>query len=239
MVALSVLIIFLFMTLAFILAIIFKRNDIADVAWGLGFIVVAIFNTLYYPQTNTYIITILTAIWGLRLASHIFQRLRSRPEDFRYQQWRTDWGKYFYIRSYLQVFLLQGFFMLLISLPVILAGYTFTYLGIFVWLIGFFFESVGDKQLAEFIKNTNNKGKVMNQGLWAYTRHPNYFGEVAMWWGIWLISCNPLAVIGPLTISFLIIFVSGIPLLEKKYQNDPAYQNYKSHTSVFFPWFKH
>ena len=239
MVALSVLIIFLFMTLAFILAIIFKRNDIADVAWGLGFIVVAIFNTLYYPQTNTYIITILTAIWGLRLASHIFQRLRSRPEDFRYQQWRTDWGKYFYIRSYLQVFLLQGFFMLLISLPVILAGYTFTYLGIFVWLIGFFFESVGDKQLAEFIKNTNNKGKVMNQGLWAYTRHPNYFGEVAMWWGIWLISGNPLAVIGPLTISFLIIFVSGIPLLEKKYQNDPAYQNYKSHTSVFFPWFKH
>ena len=96
--------------------------------------------------------------------------------------------------------------MLLISFPVILATYTFTYLGILVWLIGFFFESVGDKQLANFIKNPQNKGKVMDQGLWAYTRHPNYFGEVTMWWGIWLISGNPLAIIGPLTITFLIIF---------------------------------
>ena len=235
MVVLSAAVIFIFMTLAFILATIKKRNDIADVAWGIGFILVAIFNTLYYPQANTFAISFLTSIWGFRLASHIYKRNKNKPEDFRYQQWRNEWGKFFLIRSYLQVFLLQGFFMLLISMPIILAIKSFSYFGLIVWLIGFAFESIGDQQLANFIKDPQNKGKVMDQGLWAYTRHPNYFGEVTMWWGIWLISGNPLAIIVPLTISFLIIFVSGIPLLEKKYENDPLYKVYKSKTSIFFP----
>lgn len=113
------------------------------------------------------------------------------------------------------------------------------FLGLVIWLIGFFFEAVGDAQLSEFLKNPKNKGKIIQTGLWRYTRHPNYFGEVAQWWGIWLITLGiPLGwfgIIGPLTITVLILFVSGVPLLEKKYQGRADFEAYKKQTSVFFP----
>lgn len=234
--------IFFYMSVFFIISIVKKRNDIADIAWGIGFILISLYNlsTNFNPQI--FLITLLVFIWGSRLAIHIFNRNKNKKEDFRYLQWRQEWGKYFYIRSYLQVFLLQGFFMWLISLPLIINQqniFIINILGILVWIIGFYFESTADAQLAKFLKDTKNKGKIMDQGLWRYSRHPNYFGEVTMWWGIWLISFSGyfslFSILSPLTITFLILKVSGIPLLEKKYLGNRDYEIYKKKTSIFFP----
>jgi steroid 5-alpha reductase family enzyme len=189
---------------------------------------------------------VLVSIWGLRLTWHIFVRNRGKSEDYRYLAWRKEWGKWFYIRSYFQVYLLQGLFLFLIVSPVLLinknAGGSLElldFLGVIVWLIGFYFEVVGDAQLARFIKNPENKGKLMQDGLWAYTRHPNYFGEVTQWWGIWLIAISTpggwLGIIGPITITFLILKVSGIPMLEQKMEKNPAFESYKKRVSMFFP----
>jgi steroid 5-alpha reductase family enzyme len=241
-------VVFVYMTLWYIAALIFKRNDVADIAWGLGFIVIA-WTSYYLGDKNTIslLIDILVTLWGARLAWHIFNRNKGRGEDFRYLEWRNTWSN-FYLRSYLQIFLLQGALMYVISIPVQIAqvaplnvNTTVAILGLLIWLIGYYFEVVGDLQLKQFITNPANKGQLMTLGLWKYTRHPNYFGEVTLWWGIFLLSLsvsgNLLAVIGPLTITFFILFVSGVPLLEKKYVGRADWESYKSKTSIFIPWF--
>lgn len=240
---------FIYMTLWFLVSIIKKRNDIADVAWGLGFILLTLISYFENRNFNTrgFIVTIIISIWGLRLAYHIQKRNRGKKEDFRYLEWRKQWGKWFVLRSYLQIYLLQGFFLYLISLSILFINKLnsnseltiIDLIGVLIWVTGFIFESVGDKQLGDFIKNPNNKGKIMQSGLWKYTRHPNYFGEVTVWWGIWILSLNTglgyMTIISPLTITILILFVSGIPLLEKKYQGRKDFEEYKSRTSIFIP----
>jgi steroid 5-alpha reductase family enzyme len=242
------LILLVYMSLWFIVSLIKKRNDVADIAWGLGFVLLAWISYLISNDSGVRGLPVVTlvSIWGLRLALHIYKRNEGKKEDYRYLLWRKEWGKWFYLRSYAQVYLLQGVLLFLIVLPVLLinksAGQTLGLLdvvGALVWLIGFFFEFVGDAQLAKFIKNPINKGKLMQQGLWRYTRHPNYFGEVAQWWGIWLIAISVpngwLGIIGPITITVLILFVSGIPLLEKKYKGRADFEEYKKRTSMFIP----
>lgn len=218
-----------------------KRNDIADIAWGLGFILVALFNLFTgYFTFQSIVITFLTIIWGGRLALHIYLRNKNKKEDYRYDQFKSN--------PYIKVFLVQGLFMLLISTPIIVISHINTNnwtnlntIGLIVWSIGFYFESTGDQQLKNFLSKPENKGKIMDQGLWKYTRHPNYFGEVTMWWGIWLISFynqnSIFSIVGPLTITILILFVSGIPMLEKKYIGNIDFENYKKRTSIFIPWF--
>lgn len=236
------------MNLWFIISILKKRNDVADVAWGLGFVLLAWFSYLISQNQNltALLVNILVSIWGIRLAWYINARHKGTVEDHRYASWRKDWGKYFLIRSYLQVFVLQGIFLFLVSLPILLINKNgigeynlFVLIGIIIWIIGFSFESISDMQLSQFIKNPNNKGKLMVSGLWKYSRHPNYFGEVTQWWGIWLIvlsSTNGLfGIVGPITITILILFVSGIPLLEKKYQGRDDFEKYKKKTSIFIP----
>lgn len=231
----------------FVISLLIKRNDIADIAWGLGFVGVVIFLFITQAQTlQSTIVYILTIIWGIRLAIHIGVRSKGKPEDFRYKKWRDEWGKYFVLRSYLQVYLLQGFFMWIISLPIIVVSMAqnqvispFILSGSIVWLIGFAFESIGDYQLMLFIKHKQNKSDIMQTGLWKYTRHPNYFGEVLVWWGIFIMVL-PLeygiwTIISPITISFLLLYVSGIPMLEAKYKDHQAFQDYKKRTSAFFP----
>jgi steroid 5-alpha reductase family enzyme len=238
----------LYMTAWFLISVTKKRNDVADVAWGLGFLLVAIIS---FARNGVNIdrglfVTLLVFIWAVRLSYHIYTRNRGKTEDYRYKKWREEWGKLFFIRSYLQVFILQGFLLLLIVSPVVIVNITrggsfgiFDFVGFIVWLIGFYFESVGDAQLSKFIKNPENKDKVLDYGLWKYTRHPNYFGEVTQWWGIFLIALSVpfgvFGVIGPLTITFLILKVSGIPMLEKKMVENPKYTEYIRKTSVFFP----
>ena len=242
------LILFIYMSFWFVISIFKKRNDIADVAWGLGFILLTwssfFISGIYSLQSI--IVGFLVTIWGLRLAIHIYIRNKGKTEDYRYLAWRKEWGNWFYFRSYFQVYILQGFLLFLIVLPVLLINKSnetsigiIQILGILVWVIGFLFESIGDLQLSKFIKDPNNKGKLMQGGLWRYTRHPNYFGEVIGWWGIWLLSLGIpfglIGIIGPLTITFLILKVSGIPLLEKKMEENLEFIEYKKRTSIFIP----
>lgn len=241
----AILVIFVSANVGFAVSLIKKRNDVADIFWGIGFVAVAWTSFIFAPSFNLrgLIVNLLVTIWGLRLALHIGLRNRGKGEDFRYKAWRESWGKTFYWRSYLQVFILQGFFLFVISLPIIYvntrisAFSLFDILGLIIWLIGFLFEAVGDYQLLQFTKNPTNKGKIIQTGLWKYTRHPNYFGEVVLWWGIFCFALPSgfWAILSPLTISLLILYVSGISMLEKKYENNPEFTEYKNRTSAFFP----
>ena len=229
----TALIIWIYMTCWYLISVRLKRNDIADVAWGLGFIFVAMYSVITNPSLKLLIITCLIAIWGIRLASHIYRRNKNKKEDSRYEQFKNN--------PYLKVFMTQGFLMWLISLSYIGSSGSvnlLNFFGIFIWIIGFYFEATADYQLKNFIQNPSNKGKIIQTGLWAYSRHPNYFGEVTMWWGIWIVGFSNIwwSIIGPLTITFLILKVSGVPLLEKKYADNPEFQNYKKRVSVFIPW---
>ncbi len=236
-----------YVTLWFFVSIIKKRNDVADIAWGLSFLFICLFLFLSQPLNSiSALIYTIVSLWGGRLAVHIGLRSKGKSEDFRYKKWREEWGKYFFIRSYFQVYLLQGFFMLLIAIPIVIAGISppqtanaFTFVGFVIWLIGFCFEAIGDYQLSVFIKNKTHKSDIMQTGLWQYTRHPNYFGEVLVWWGVFIITL-PLqnsfwGIISPLTITYLLLYVSGIPMLEAKYKDNEAFKAYKLRTSAFFP----
>lgn len=235
-----------YMTLWFIVSVIKKRNDIADIAWGMGFVLMAWLSFIISGfSLKALIVNALVTVWGVRLAIHIYIRNKDKPEDSRYLEWRKTW-KNFFLRSYLQVFLLQGIFLFLISLPIIYINHSVSdsfgileVAGLIIWGTGFYFETTGDKQLKDFMANPVNKGKLMDRGLWQYSRHPNYFGEVILWWGIFIIAISApdswFTIIGPMTITILILFVSGIPLLEKKYAGRPDFEKYKKQTSVFFP----
>lgn len=241
-------ILFIYMNIWFFISLIKKRNDIADEAWGLGFVLLA-WSSLAISRNieiQNILINIIVTVWGIRLFLHIHSRHKGKEEDSRYQTWRDSWGKLFLIRSYLQIFILQGIFLFLISSPILLTNQNPSstlnlaiLIGAIVWLVGFSFEFTADKQLSQFIKNPENKGKLMTNGLWKYSRHPNYFGEITQWWGIWIISLSAsyglVGIIGPITISFLILFVSGIPLLEKKYKGRSDFEEYKKKTSIFLP----
>ena len=164
-----------------------------------------------------------------------------------YAQWRKDWGKLVIIRSFFQVYMLQGALMMLIAFPVVLIHEQtnqtitlMTLIGACIWIIGYFFEVVGDAQLRAFKQNTENKGKLMTTGLWAYTRHPNYFGEAVMWWGIFIIALSAdvtlISIISPIAITYLLVFVSGVPMLEKAMEGRPGFEAYAKKTNKFIPW---
>jgi len=239
----------IFMTAMFVVAVKRADNSIADVGWGIGFIMVAMIGLLLNDAgPRQYVVMGLVALWGLRLSVRIFLRNRGRGEDFRYRKWREEWGRWFYVRSYLQVFVLQGVLMLVVSAPVLvlmsggpLGCGPVSAVGLGIWIVGFLFEAVGDRQLDRFLADAANRGKVLDTGLWRYTRHPNYFGEAAMWWGIAVMASQaplgPYGFIGPAVITYLLLFVSGVPMLEKTMKKDPAYRAYMERTSMFIPWF--
>ena len=243
-------VIWLYMTIVFLFALIKKDNSIVDVFWGLGFIVVAAYSLINTGNLNlqTIILNLFVLLWGLRLSIHIFNRNKGKGEDFRYKAWRDTW-KFFTLRSYLQIFMLQGIFMLIISGPVYFVNRHSTgvlhindYLGIALFLTGFCFEAVSDYQLLRFGKNPENKGKIITSGLWSISRHPNYFGETLIWWGIGLFSISYhqgwMMLVSPVMITLLLRFVSGVPMLEKKYQSHPDWNRYKQKTSVFVPFLR-
>lgn len=246
----TIIILLVFMILLFGVALRVKDNSIVDVAYGLAFVLVGWSATLYQGAAHPrqLLLVGLITLWGLRLAGHIFLRKQGDAgEDFRYRQWREQWGKTFVWRSFLQIFLLQGTVVWLVSLPLLLVmdqpGGVFgvlDLLGVGIWLIGFACEALGDWQLLRFKGNPANRGRIIQGGLWRYTRHPNYFGEATLWWGIFLIACNAplgwLAIISPLLINLLLLKVSGIPMLEAKYAGNPEFESYKSRTNAFFPW---
>ncbi len=234
-------------TLWFIISLIIKRNDYADIAWGLGYVLLCAYHALTRPLHPVVMVCyLLVLIWGLRLSVFLHQRNRRKTEDFRYLQWRQEWGKTFYWRSFLQVYLLQAFFLLIIISPILFAAAVgesdwsiYTVIGVMIWGFGFYWQSLGDYQLRQFLKQRKSKDEVLQTGLWRYSRHPNYFGEVTMWWGIYLIVWPlPMSwpfVIGPLTITLLIRYVSGVPMLEARYKDNPAYQRYRTQVPALMP----
>jgi len=249
--AIGALVVWGYMTILWIASVFTKNASIVDPFWGAGFAVLAV---TYYLLTKDgfggrkVLITLLTLVWGLRLSGYLAWRNRGKGEDYRYQQFRQRFGphRYWWI-SYFQVFLLQGVLMLIISAPLLAAQYFeepdhFTVLdglGALLWGVGFFFEAVGDWQLAQFKKDPANQGKVFDRGLWAWTRHPNYFGDAAVWWGYYLIALSTgwgaLTIFAPALMSYLLVFVSGVAMLERAMRQKPKYAEYMARTSAFFP----
>jgi steroid 5-alpha reductase family enzyme len=196
------------------------------------------------------LILTLVSIWGLRLTIYLALRNIGKGEDYRYQEFRKNYGpKRYWWFSFFQVFLLQGALIMLVSLPLLGINSTTSsgdlcildYLGILVWCIGFSFEAGGDFQLARFKKDIKNKGKVLNTGFWKYTRHPNYFGDSAVWWAYAIFSIaagSYWQIIGSIIMTLLIIKISGVSLLEKTLKDTkPQYKDYIQKTNSFFPWF--
>jgi steroid 5-alpha reductase family enzyme len=242
--------VFLYMTLIFAIAQIKKDNSIVDITWGPGFILVSVLTLLISQkfELRQVLSCALVVIWGTRLAVHIAVRNRGRGEDYRYAKWRKDWGKWFYLRSFFQIFMLQGVILLVVVYPVILINHAsgsgiriLDIIGALIWLIGFSFEAISDYQLLKFKKHPENKGKIITHGLWKYTRHPNYFGETLIWWGLFVIALSVRngwsALMSPLLITFMLIRVSGVTMLEKKYAGNKDFEEYARRTSPFIPWF--
>lgn len=244
------LVIFWYMLALFCTALTRRDNSIVDVAWGPGFLLAAL-ATLWWHSPGGYlplVATVLVAVWALRLSVHILLRNWGRGEDWRYAAWRKQWGVWFVPRTFVQVFLLQGFLLIVVSLPVLWMntfGGSLNWLvlvGALVWLKGFLWESVADYQLTRFLKDPRNHGHVMKSGAWKYSRHPNYFGEMTQWWGLWLMALSVpggwMTIIGPLTITFLLTKVSGVPMLEAKQMQNPEFREYAKKTPAFIPWYR-
>lgn len=230
-----------------------KDASIVDIAWGVSFIISA---WIYFGLSQEgflprkLLVVSLVTIWGLRLSAYIFNRNRGRGEDFRYQNWRNQFGRSWPWRSYVQVFFLQGFLAWIISLPLLAAQYsptpgTLTVLdwsGAALWLAGFSFETIGDWQLARFRKKSNTPGEILRTGLWKYTRHPNYFGEAVLWWGFGLVALSVpngwIALASPILMTYLLTRVSGVRMLDNALlERKPGYRAYVQSTSAFIPWF--
>ncbi|WP_417731767.1 DUF1295 domain-containing protein [Rosistilla oblonga] len=235
--------------LAIWLLSLWKRDaSIVDIGWGIGFVLVAW--TAYCiadRDSADWLLPVLTTLWGVRLSGYLFWRNHGQPEDYRYREMRAKWGSAFAWISLLTVFGLQGVVMFVVALPIqigtALADRNLVWLkvvGVIVWAAGLCFESMGDWQLARFKADPGNKGQVLDSGLWRYTRHPNYFGDFLVWWGLFLVSLSLTAVwwtiIAPLLMSLLLMRVSGVTLLETKLSTSkPGYAEYVARTNAFFP----
>ncbi len=236
------------------LALFLENNSIIDIFYGPLFVVVSGILAQFWDQWSwrQLIILGLITVWGVRLGVRILLKNWRKPEDFRYRAWRIAWQKngmlYFFFRSFGQIYLLQGAVILVVLTPVLIVFSQvqepltwFNWLGVIVWCAGFLFEAVGDFQLDRFARRPENQGKIIMTGLWHFTRHPNYFGEATMWWGIFFFVLGmplaPLAVLSSVLITFLLLRVSGIPLLEAKWAGRADWEEYKKKTNAFLPWF--
>ncbi len=254
---------FVYFTAIFIYAQILKNNSIVDIGWGMGF-VIGSWVTLLITETPTllsYLVVAFITVWGVRLSVRLFKRNWGKPEDFRYAQWREEWGKNVVITAFFRVFMIQA----LINFIVGSAAYStiryntfsggvdsvFVYSGLLIALIGLYFEVVGDEQLRKNIEENKRKGtkSLIQTGLWSITRHPNYFGEILIWVGLYLVgftliftqAVHPLyyglLIISPLLMSIVLIKIST-PLLEKNMEKYAGWDEYSKRVPMIFPGFK-
>lgn len=261
----SAIILFLYIIIACIVCTIKKNNAIMDIFYGPGCFLVAITSfILNFLWTGIFsllklIVTVLVIVWALRLSTYVYIRNHGKPEDYRYAAMRKSWkrkGKNIFLKSLINIYLFQGLVIFVVVFPVLwintsesppitLSFFDFALitliLGALIWVMGFYFESVGDYQLYKFLHTPNRTKKVLDEGLWKYTQHPNYFGEVTMWWGLFIIALAVpwgfITIFGPIYITILIIKVSGVKLLNKRFEGDDEYTDYKRRTSTFLPWF--
>jgi steroid 5-alpha reductase family enzyme len=218
-----------------------------DIGWGLGFILIALISYLKNPPDlkNVLLLMVVTS-WGLRLALYIFSRSRGKEEDPRYTKLRNAWKPHENLQAYIKVFLFQGFLMLIVSLPVSVgmsAGEgnvsLINWLGLLIWSGGFLFEVWSDNYLRWWKSQPENEGKICTTGPWKLCRFPNYFGEVSLWYGVYFLAFDfniAWTIIGPFTLNFFILKVTGVPLLEERYQDRQAYQDYAKRVPRFIPF---
>ncbi|MFZ0611650.1 MAG: DUF1295 domain-containing protein [Desulfobacterales bacterium] len=240
------------MIIGWIISLAYRNVTVVDSLWGLGFVLIVwvtfVLSDGYRPRAS--LIAALVTIWGLRLSLYLTKRNWGKGEDPRYGEWRRQSGDRFWIVSLFKVFLLQAAVMWCIALvlqygqmsPVPGHLTVLDAVGVIVWMTGFLFESIGDWQLARFKSSPANKGKVMDRGLWAYSRHPNYFGEFLMWWGLFLVTLATPAswwtIVSPVIVTVVLLKMTGIPLTEKAItRTRPQYDDYIERTSAFIPWF--
>ena len=229
--------------------------SIVDIFWGLGFVLVAWMSFVLAGESGArgVLIAVLTTVWGVRLAGYLAWRNLGKGEDYRYQAMRKRIGPGFRWVSLYYVFGLQALLIWIVSLPIQVGQigdgeHNITVMqgaGVALWLIGMFFETVGDLQLARFKAAADSAGKIMDRGLWRYTRHPNYFGDFMAWWGLFFVAMaspaellkNGWTAVGPVIMSILLVRISGAALLEKSLRRRrPGYDDYIRRTSAFFPW---
>jgi steroid 5-alpha reductase family enzyme len=237
-------------TLLWVVSLAIGNASIVDIFWGPGFVLVGVASLLGLtgePTTRGLLVVGLATIWAARLALHIGIRNAGAGEDFRYRQWREEAGSSFWWISYFKVFLLQAVLLWIASSPLLLAqrpgpaaGLTaYDGLGIALFVFGFAFETIADWQLARFKRDPNNRGQVMRAGLWSRSRHPNYFGEAVLWWGLGLLALPAggwLALLGPLLMTFMLLKVSGVAMLDAALiERRPGYAEYVRSTPAFFP----
>lgn len=231
-------------------SVIKKDAGMVDVFWGLGFMLIAWHTFLHADGFwgRRILVVLLTSIWGLRLALHIYYRQQGRGEDRRYKAWRDASGKDYWWVSLFTVFGLQGLLLWIISLVLQVpqlspqpANWVWSDgAGLILWTAGMLFESVADLQLLRFKADPAHQSRILRQGLWAWSRHPNYFGECLVWWGFYLIALasprNFWVIVSPLTITFLLLKVSGVTLLDKTLGSaNPEYREYMRTTPAFWP----
>ncbi|MBU4315785.1 MAG: DUF1295 domain-containing protein [Proteobacteria bacterium] len=241
------------MHLFFLIGVLTKNHTFVDTAWGLSFVIVA--HVSFWIQDNhtpvRWIVLAMVTMWGLRLFWHIVKRTFGREEDLRYQDMRKKMGtkKNAILSSYIQIYLIQGFLALFIATPIAMINsmppnhlHPWYPVGIIVWIFGLTLEVVADSQLKNFLAQKQNQGQLMTRGLWKTSRHPNYFGESLLWWGVYLVALTVeggwASFFGPLLLTFLLLKVSGVPPAEKLMKNLPGFDEYKRQTSVFIPWFR-
>jgi steroid 5-alpha reductase family enzyme len=242
------------MLLLWLISIPIRNASIVDIFWGPAFAIVALVGWFLGDgdHDRRTLLAALTTAWGLRLGMYLALRNLGHGEDARYARWRRrveDAGGNFTRYSFVMVFAMQGLLVIVVSLPIQAGQLAATsrplgalaLAGTLLWLAGFLFEAVGDWQLRRFKADPANRGKVMDSGLWRYTRHPNYFGNACLWWGLWLIACDAPGLwwtaIGPALMTLLLLKVSGVSLLEKSLVADkPGYADYQRRTSSFMPW---
>ncbi|NCA80441.1 MAG: DUF1295 domain-containing protein [Sphingobacteriia bacterium] len=258
---LPLVVVVIFFTITYFVAEAKKNYGYIDIVWGASFVVNAWFALLIsslvnnaWPSVPAIVVTVAVTIWGMRLSSYLFKRNWNKSEDYRYVTMRNNLvgKKYPRLTAFLKIFMSQAGLSILVSTVlivtingVVLANdwlvYSLTIAGGILWIIGFIFESLGDAQLRSFISKPENRGKIMDQGLWAYTRHPNYFGESLMWFGLGVVGLSVaygyIGFVSYLLITTLLLFVSGIPLLEKAFKDRPGFAEYAKRVSVFIPWF--
>lgn len=231
-----------------LVSLVIRDASIVDPFWGPAFVIVTwvAYVAADDPGSRGLLVAVLVSIWGVRLGTHLAVRNLGHGEDFRYQAMRRRWGSRFGIVSLATVFLLQGALAWIVSLPVQMAmvdggrpGWLAA-AGVALWALGLFFEAVGDLQLVRFKRDPASRGMVMDRGLWRYTRHPNYFGDFAVWWGHFLVAVaawgSTWTIVGPIVMSALLLRVSGVALLERSIGNRrPGYAEYAARTNAFFP----
>jgi steroid 5-alpha reductase family enzyme len=244
-------VVLVFMSLIWLWSVKLKNAGIVDPFWGLGFVVVAIWYAyrISLTEAHQWVLLAMVAIWGLRLFIYLFIRNYGKAEDYRYQQFRRNYGeKRYWWFSFFQVFMLQGVLLAFISISILggmfpsQTSYPFWFiLSMVLWLVGFVFEAGGDFQMARFKADPANAGKVMDKGFWRYTRHPNYFGDTMVWWAYAFMAVYNgywWAIAGAILMTWLIVRISGVAMLEKNLKTRrQGYDEYIKRTSAFFPWF--